>query len=76
MKVKATVGFAGTITMAEDEVRDVREDVAVPLIQCGYLISVDEPAEVPSEAPADEPAKETTEAEEKPKKGKKPKEAE
>lgn len=37
MKVKATTSFAGEICMAKDDVRDVPESVAAPLLECGYL---------------------------------------
>lgn len=41
MKVKATISFAGQISMARNEVRDVWDDVAAPLLKCGYLVSAD-----------------------------------
>ena len=37
MKVKATVSFAGELSMAAGEVRDAPKDVAAPLLKCGYL---------------------------------------
>lgn len=37
MKYKATVSFAGEITMGRGEVRDVSDDVAAPLVADGYL---------------------------------------
>ena len=37
MKAKAIVNFAGEICMAVGEVRDIKEDVAAPLLKCGYL---------------------------------------
>ncbi len=37
MKYKATVGFAGEITMGRGEVRDVNDDIAAPLVADGYL---------------------------------------
>jgi len=40
MKVKATVSFAGELSMAAGEVRDVPKDVAAPLLKCGYLEAV------------------------------------
>ena len=40
MKVKATVSFAGELSMAAGEVRDVPKDVAAPLLKCGYLKAV------------------------------------
>jgi len=41
MKVKATTSFAGQVCMAEGEVRDVPEDIAAPLLDCGYLEAVE-----------------------------------
>lgn len=41
MKVKATTNFAGAVCMAVGEVRDVPEDVAAPLLKCGYLEAVE-----------------------------------
>ena len=37
MKVKATTSFAGEICMAKGEGRDVPENIAAPLLDCGYL---------------------------------------
>lgn len=37
MKYKATVSFAGEITMGRGEVRDVSDDIAAPLVADGYL---------------------------------------
>ena len=42
MKVKAKVSFAGEISMFPGEVRDITEDVAAPLLECGYLAALDE----------------------------------
>ena len=42
MKVKAKVSFAGEISMFPGEVRDIPEDVAAPLLECGYLAALDE----------------------------------
>lgn len=50
MKVKATTSFAGEICMAAGEVRDVPEDVAAPLLKCGYLA-----VEMPDQTPDQEP---------------------
>lgn len=48
MRVKATISFAGEVCMAQNEVRDVPEDVAAPLLNCGYLVeAVDPPAPEP-----------------------------
>lgn len=52
MKVKATVSFAGQICMAANEVRDVPEDVAAPLLACGYLETVEPPKAPGVEPPA------------------------
>lgn len=37
MKYKATVSFAGEITMGRGEVRDVSDAIAAPLVEDGYL---------------------------------------
>lgn len=37
MKVKATTNFAGEVCMATGESRDVSENIAAPLLKCGYL---------------------------------------
>ena len=42
MKVKATTSFAGAeISMFHGEVRDVPDDIAAPLLECGYLEPVE-----------------------------------
>ena len=42
MKVKATTSFAGAeISMFHDEVCDVPDDIAAPLLECGYLEAVE-----------------------------------
>ena len=41
IKVKATVSFAGAVTMAIGEVRELPEAVAQPLIDCGYVVPVE-----------------------------------
>ena len=38
MVVKATVSFAGQVSMAADEVRNIPDEVAAPLIRDGYLV--------------------------------------
>jgi hypothetical protein len=38
MKYKATVSFAGEITMGRGEVRDVSDAIAAPLVEDGYLV--------------------------------------
>lgn len=43
MKVRAMLSFAGQISMGPGEVRDVPEDVAAPLLACGYVEAVAEP---------------------------------
>lgn len=51
MKVKATTNFAGEICMATGEVRDVPENIAAPLLKCGYLkLAEPEKAEDPEKA--------------------------
>lgn len=40
MKVKATINFAGKISMKKGEVREVDEAIASPLLSCGYLKKV------------------------------------
>lgn len=44
MKYKATVSFAGEITMGRGEVRDVSDDIAAPLVADGYLEPERKPA--------------------------------
>lgn len=42
MKVKATTSFAGAeISMFHGEVCDVPDDIAAPLLECGYLEAVE-----------------------------------
>lgn len=42
MKVKATTSFAGAeISMFHGEVCDVSDDIAAPLLECGYLEPVE-----------------------------------
>ena len=42
MRVKATTSFAGAeISMFHGEVRDVPDDIAAPLLECGYLEAVE-----------------------------------
>lgn len=41
MKVKATISFAGAdVSMFPGEVRDIPEDAAAPLLECGYVEAV------------------------------------
>ena len=40
MRIKALRGFSGMVTMAPDEIRDVREDIAKDLIGVGYAEAV------------------------------------
>ena len=48
MKVKATTNFAGEVCMATGEARDVPENIAAPLLKCGYLeLAEPEKAEAP-----------------------------
>ena len=66
VKVKAVIGFAGAVSMAAGEVRDIPEDVAAPLLKCGYLEAVEAtpaPANEGNTPPVNEdPDKETSEA--------------
>ena len=51
MKVKATTNFAGEVCMATGEVRDIPENIAAPLLKCGYLeLAEPEKAEEPEKA--------------------------
>lgn len=54
MKVKATTNFAGEICMSVGEVRDVPESVAAPLLECGYLESM-EASEAPKKGKKSRP---------------------
>lgn len=56
MKVKATTNFAGEVCMATGEVRDVPENIAAPLLKCGYL-ELAEPEEAAEPEKAEEPEK-------------------
>lgn len=40
MKVRATCSFAGAVSMAKGESRDLPEPIAAPLLKCGYLKEV------------------------------------
>ena len=40
MKIKALISFAGTISMRQNETRDVSDDVAKDLIRAGYAEKV------------------------------------
>lgn len=42
MKCRATVSFAGKISMVENEVRDVPKKDADELVSCGYLVICEE----------------------------------
>lgn len=48
MKVKATVSFAGPVTMAVNEVRDLPEEVASSFLSCGYVVPVEGEDNAPS----------------------------
>lgn len=37
MLVRAKVSFAGALSMYAGEVRECSEEVALPLLECGYL---------------------------------------
>lgn len=51
MKVKAKISFAGPVCMARNEVRDIPEDAAAPLLKCGYLEPEEEPSDPPKKPP-------------------------
>lgn len=38
MKVKALVGFAGAVSMAAGEIRDIDEAIARDLLHAGYVV--------------------------------------
>ena len=41
MKIKALRGFSGMVTMTKDEERDVRDEIALDLINAGYAECLD-----------------------------------
>lgn len=59
MRVKATISFAGEVCMARNEVRDVPEDVAAPLLDCGYLVEAVDPPTLEPKAEKKRGKKET-----------------
>ena len=63
MKVNATTSFAGEICMAKGDVRDVPENVAAPLLECGYL-EVLEPVQTSEQTDEQNSETETTQASE------------
>ena len=43
MKVKATVSFSGTVTMAKDDIKDIKEGpVLNDLLKAGYVVKVED----------------------------------
>ena len=44
MKYKATTSFAGQVSMAANEVRELPQEIAAPLLRCGYLTPAAEKA--------------------------------
>lgn len=42
MKFRATVTFAGQVSMRRGEARELTADIAAPLLKCGYLEEVKE----------------------------------
>ncbi|MCL2045737.1 MAG: hypothetical protein FWG88_05070 [Oscillospiraceae bacterium] len=40
MKIKAVKSFTGKVTMMQDEIRDVREEIALDLINSGYAVEI------------------------------------
>ena len=68
MKVKATIGFAGLVCMAPGEIREIPEEDAAPLLDCGYVEALEVAAATAeiksapeSKDPPEDPSKETTE---------------
>ena len=49
---RAAVSFAGQVSMAAGEVREIPEDLAAPLVRCGYLKEADQEGEKPSASPS------------------------
>lgn len=45
MNYKATISFAGQVCMAAGEMRDLPDEIATPLLRCGYLTPVAEKSE-------------------------------
>lgn len=45
MKVKAICSFAGAVCMMAGEVADVPEEIAAPLLRCGYLQAAESAAQ-------------------------------
>ena len=42
MKVKATVSFSGTVTMAKDDIKDIKEGpVLNDLLKAGYVVKTE-----------------------------------
>lgn len=42
MKVKATVSFSGTVTMAKDDIQDIKEGpVLNDLLKAGYVVKAE-----------------------------------
>ena len=41
MRYRATVSFAGEVSMCENEVCVLDEQAAKPLVECGYLVVVE-----------------------------------
>ena len=44
MQYRATISFAGEVSMYAGEVREVEESKAAPLVECGYLKPVEKHA--------------------------------
>ena len=60
MKIKALRSFSGKIAMAQDEVRDVRDEIAAGLIKVGYAVAMEERVEPePESEPTPTPEKKT-----------------
>lgn len=54
MKVKATVSFSGTVTMAKDDIKDIKEGpVLNDLLKAGYVEKVEKETKKTADAFSD-----------------------
>ena len=61
MKIRATKSFTGKVTMMQDEVRNVREEIAIDLVSSGYAVEIGNDAAVqPEGGDADDSGNEAT----------------
>lgn len=61
MKVKATVSFAGPVSMAVNEIRDLPDEVASSFLSCGYVVPAEDDAPEKETKRAKKPAKKNEE---------------